>query len=133
MCVRARPVSGMRSAAPLTPSPLNTSSVRVHRLVRCRCRPDGRAVLGLKACFAVIETDDEVLVDMTAGRTTLAEAIREHRAQASGDPYILVRLLGLSRIRTPRVTGHSASGIDIKRHNGVFVSLSHRTPEDRGR
>ena len=52
---------------------------------------------------AVIETDDEVLVDMASGRTTLADAIREHRAEASGDPSALVRLVGLFRIPRPEV------------------------------
>ncbi|TMR89896.1 winged helix-turn-helix transcriptional regulator [Nonomuraea basaltis] len=51
---------------------------------------------------AVIETDDEVLVDMAAGRTTLAAAIREHRAQATGDPDALVRLVGMFRIPQPQ-------------------------------
>lgn len=50
---------------------------------------------------AVIETDDEVLVDMAAGRTTFAEAVKERRAEASGDPAALGALYGIFRIPAP--------------------------------
>jgi DNA-binding HxlR family transcriptional regulator len=50
---------------------------------------------------AVIETDEDVLVEMGEGRASFATALRDNRALASGDPSALGRLHSLFRMPRP--------------------------------
>ncbi|MCK2214992.1 helix-turn-helix transcriptional regulator [Actinomadura sp. ATCC 31491] len=51
---------------------------------------------------AVLEIDDEVLIDIAAGRTTFGQAVREHRAQASGAPQAILALVSMFRAPQPQ-------------------------------